>query len=89
MGTLGGGDAAGTGVARYPCGRRGNRAICRGAGAERGEADEAAAGGHERFDYSIPQIQPGDRFSFKSGEIQRTKSSFAIVCIGDDKLGEK
>jgi hypothetical protein len=57
---LGGGDVAATGAARYLCGRRGNRAICGCAGAERG-------------------------FSFKSGEIQWTKISVAIVGIGDDK----
>jgi hypothetical protein len=68
----------------------GGAGIGQSAGAqEPSEADEAASGGHEGFDYSIPQIQPGDRFSFKSGEIQRTKISFAIVCIGDDKPDEK
>jgi hypothetical protein len=33
-----------------------------------GEAEEAAARGHEGFDSSIPPIQPGDHFSFKSGQ---------------------
>jgi hypothetical protein len=64
--------------------------IGRSAGArEPGEAEEAAARGHEEFGCSIPPIQPGDRFSFKSGEIQRAKISGAIVGIGDDKQAEK
>jgi hypothetical protein len=46
--------------------RAGGAAIGRSAGArEPGEAEEAAARGHEGFDCPIPPIQPGDHFSFK------------------------